>query len=401
MPYRSDDPFLALLKSLSGRHVHFFPKSGNAGDGFIAHATYELFKSYGIKFTTHRQTDTVEGETVLIGGGGNLVEGRYNDVADLIRRHAEKNQIILLPHTIVGFADVLAETYRNLTVFCREPVSYQMALLNGASPAQTHLSHDVTFFLDDDYFSRFFEKGEGILKALRTDGETTGQVRISEDNLDMSLSWNGDLWTSPEFCAHVTSSMAAFAAPFETVQTDRLHVSILSAFLSKNVFLLPNAYYKNRAIFEHSIKPRFPKVHFVNTSRDLFEWSASSVQKLHDEKNASLVAELESSVDAQKRQIGDLKIALERETNLRENAQRSLQLRRQQWEEKLESSRAALDALRVREEMLTAELAAREGQLAAVWHSTSWRLAGPLRAIARRVPSALRSRIRNVIHPSA
>ena len=422
MPYRSDDPFLVLLKSLSGKNVHFFPKSGNAGDGFIAHATYELFRSHGINFITHHQTDTVEGETVLIGGGGNLVEGRYNEVAELIRRHAEKNQIVLLPHTIVGFADVLAETHRNLTVFCREPVSYQMALLNGASPMQTHLSHDVTFFLDDDYFSRFFGRGEGILKALRTDGETTGQVKISEDNLDMSLSWNGDLWTSPDFCAHVTNSMAAFAAPFETVQTDRLHVSILSAFLKKNVYLLPNAYYKNRAIFEHSIRPRFPKVHFVDTSKDLNEWAPLSMPQLHYEKNASLVAELKSTVDVQKKQIEDLKIALERETSLRENAQRSLQLKRQRWEEKLESYRAALDALRAREErweeklesyraaldalrareeLLTAELATREGQLAAVWHSTSWRLARPLRAIARRVPLTLRSRIRKILRPSA
>jgi exopolysaccharide biosynthesis predicted pyruvyltransferase EpsI len=423
MPYRSDDPFLSLLRSLSGTRVHFFPKSGNAGDGFIAHATYELFKTQGIEFTTHRQTDSVEGQTVLIGGGGNLVEGRYNDVADLIRRHAKNNKIILLPHTIVGFADVLSETHRNLTVFCREPVSYRMALLNGASTANTHLSHDVTFFLDDDYFSRFSVKESGTLKALRTDGEATGQVQVSEDNVDMSLSWNGDLWTSPDFCSHVTDSMAAFVAPFETVQTDRLHVSILSAFLQKNVFLLPNAYYKNRAIFEHSLQPRFPKVQFVNTSAKLDELiaPASSLLPLALEHsgigNASAKVDLEIALEAQKQHSNELEAALERETVWREDAQRTLQLKQYQWEERLgdlrarieqagEEKAAAMETLKEREKILMLQMAARDAvaahaqkHLNEILHSTSWRLASPLRVIALLIPLKIRLKFRGIIRP--
>lgn len=426
MPYRSDDPFLSLLRSLSGTHVHFFPKSGNAGDGFIAHATYELFKRHGIEFTTHRQTDSVEGQTVLIGGGGNLVEGRYNDVADLIRRHAKNNKIILLPHTIVGFADVLSETHRNLTVFCREPVSYRMALLNGASPENTYLSHDVTFFLDDDYFLHFSGDESGILKALRTDGETTGQVKVSEDNVDMSLSWNGDLWTSPDFSAHVTNSMAAFVAPFETVQTDRLHVSILSAFLKKNVYLLPNAYYKNRAIFEHSLQPRFPKVQFVNTSAKLDELMApaSSLPPPTPEGhsgagNASAITDLEIALEAQKQHSNELEAALERETVWRENAQRTLQLKQYQWEERLgalrarieqadEEKAASMETLKEREKVLMLQMAARDASaahaqkhLTEILHSTSWRLASPLRVIALLIPLKIRLKFRGIIRPSS
>jgi len=417
MPYRSDDPFLSLLQSLSGTHVHFFPKSGNSGDGFIAHATYELFKKHGIKFTAHRQTDIVEGETILIGGGGNLVEGRYDDVAELIRRHAKNNRIILLPHTIVGFADVLAETHRNLTVFCREPVSYQMALLNGASPQNTHLSHDVAFFLDDDYFSRFFSGGNGILQALRTDGEAVEQLAIPDGNIDISLSWNGDLWTSPDFCSHVTDSMAAFIAPFETVQTDRLHISILSAYLKKNVLLLPNAYYKNRAIFEHSMRPRFQRVNFLNTSKNIEEMepvqTLYSAQQLRTEEvSAQSGVEWELAVETLRRHAEELEAALERETSLRESAQRALQLKKQLWEDNVRDLRdqfetsstaqaVALATLKARERELTSQLAACHEQLAAVLRSTSWRLAFPFRAAARAVPAGLRSKIRSIIHPSS
>jgi exopolysaccharide biosynthesis predicted pyruvyltransferase EpsI len=417
MPYRSNDPFLSLLRSLSGTHVHFFPKSGNSGDGFIAHATYELFKAHGIKFTTHRQTDTVEGETILIGGGGNLVEGRYGDVANLIRRHSKNNKIILLPHTIVGFADVLSETHRNLTVFCREPVSYQMALLNGASPANTHLSHDVAFFLNDEYFSKFFDSGAGVLQAWRTDGEMAGQLEIPEGNIDISLSWNGDLWTSPDFCLNVTNSMAAFIAPFETVQTDRLHVAILSAYLRKNVFLSPNAYYKNRAIFEHSLEPRFSKVNFLNISKntdEVFEPvlapSHNSERLRGDNAGAVSAAEWERMVEVQKQHASELEAALERETSMRENAQRALQLKKQQWEDSMSDLRSrfesvssshavALDRLKAREKELTLQLAACNEQLIEILRSTSWRLASPLRIVARAFPVGLRSKIRSIIRP--
>ncbi|BAN23942.1 polysaccharide pyruvyl transferase family protein [Caballeronia insecticola] len=261
----ADDPLIAFLKSIANQHVHVFPKSGNAGDGFISYAMYSLFQEFNISFTAHNQEDTVEGETVVIGGGGNLIEGHYNDVADLIRRHEEKNRVVLLPHTIVGFADVLAKTHGNLTVFCREKVSHQLALLNGANPAQTHLSHDLVFFLENDHFEKYFQAGKGVLRALRTDGEASGNMAIPADSIDISLSWNGDIWTSPQFCAHVTQAMAAFISPYATVQTDRLHVSVLSAFLQKDVYMMPNSYYKNRAVFEHSIHSRFPKVVFVNT----------------------------------------------------------------------------------------------------------------------------------------
>jgi exopolysaccharide biosynthesis predicted pyruvyltransferase EpsI len=342
-----NDPFLDFLKSLTGKRVHYFPNPGNAGDGFIAHATFELFKRNGISVTAHKQHDSVNGATVLVGGGGNLIEGRYSDVANIIRRHAASNEVVLLPHTIVGFADILVETQRNLTVFCREPVSHRLALLNGAKATRTHLSHDVVFFLEDDYFQEFFTPGVGTLQVLRQDPETADSVSIPPGNLDISQSWIGDLWSSPEFAAYVTRSMAAFVAPHATVQTDRLHVSILSAFLKKRVYMLPNAYFKNRAVFEHSLQPRFPNVEFINTSPRL----DALVGELSDESRLLEV--------------------VKREVSLREAAEREL-------EHESELRRAS------------------ETELRALKQSTSWRITGPMRAIAPSAPMALRSAIRRL-----
>ncbi|MDH6590971.1 exopolysaccharide biosynthesis predicted pyruvyl transferase EpsI [Variovorax sp. TBS-050B] len=407
LPSFSDDPFLLLLQSLAGEHVHFFPKSGNAGDGFIAHATYELFKSYGIKFTAHHQTDTVRSGTVLIGGGGNLVEGRYDDVADLIRRHEAVDRIILLPHTIVGFADVLSRTKQNLTVFCREPVSHRMALMNGASEKNTHLSHDVTFFLDDSFFARYFQAGSGSLSAFRTDGEAAGRIPIPRGNVDISMSWNGDVWTSEEFCGHATNSMAAFIAPFEMVRTDRLHVSILSAFLKKKVYLLPNAYYKNRAVFEHSMRSRFPNAIFVNTSADSTEPDLEGHGTLPDADESARERRWRLELEEARAVIQELKEALERETTQREKHQRALRLQKDRWDlsmrelrSELENSDARCLAGKHREDELLLELARTHAELKKVLASSSWRITRPLRVVAEGIPGGFKEQIRKIIGKS-
>ncbi|MEP9385692.1 polysaccharide pyruvyl transferase family protein [Mesorhizobium sp. KR9-304] len=259
-----EDAFLQFLRSISGRHVDFFPNPGNAGDGVIAYATYEMFRRYNISVTPHRQEETVGADLVLAGGGGNLVEGRYNQMADIIRRHSHVERVVLLPHTIVGFADVLAQTHTNLTVFCREPVSYDLALANGASKERTFLSQDMALFLSDDHFSEFFQPGSGTLRALRKDGESAKTIPVGPDNIDLSLSWNGDLWGSGRFSMYVTKSLAAYLARYALVQTDRMHLAILGALLQKQVHLLPNAYFKSEAVFRHSLQERFPQLRFID-----------------------------------------------------------------------------------------------------------------------------------------
>ena len=258
-----EDVFLQFLRSISGRHVDFFPSPGNAGDGLIAYASYEMFRRYNISVTPRRQEETVDADLVLAGGGGNLVEGRYNQMADIIRRHPHVERIVLLPHTIVGFADILAQTHKNLTVFCREPVSYDLALASGANRDRTFLSQDMALFLADDHFSEFFQPGSGTLRALRVDGESAKTVPVGPNNIDLSLSWNGDLWGSGRFSMYVAKSLAAYLARYALVQTDRMHLAILAALLQKQVHLIPNAYFKSEAVFRHSLEKRFPQLRLI------------------------------------------------------------------------------------------------------------------------------------------
>jgi len=258
----STDPLIDYLRTLRGKEVHYIPNPGNAGDGFIAYATHVLFARFGIRPVVHRENDVLSGKLLLIGGGGNLIEGRYHHVRDVFHRNARDNLCTLLPQTISGYADEIAHEWPRIRLFCREPVSYRGLIEAGADPARVHLAQDMTFYLEDEHFSAFRQPGHGACDVLREDGESAGLVKPGPDNLDISLSWNGDLWHDARFCQAVTESLAAYLAPYAAIRTDRLHVAILSAFLGKQVRMLPGAYYKNRAVFDHSIAPRFANVRF-------------------------------------------------------------------------------------------------------------------------------------------
>lgn len=417
------DVFIDFLKSLSGKHVAFFPKSGNAGDGFIAHATYKLLEKYNISYTSYSQDEIVEDDIVLIGGGGNLIEGKYEDVARIIWQHRKNAQVILLPHTIVGYADIVAETNNNLKIFCREPVSYELALLNGAKKEKTYLAHDVTFYLDDNHFSDFIREGKETLLALRTDGESSGVVPINKNNLDISLSWNGDLWKDAQFCKHATFSLASYISPYETVLTDRLHISILAAFLGKKVSLMPNDYYKNRAIYEHSIKKRFPNVNFINTASNISDAQTKPLEDFEakliiSEKN---IEQLNDEILRLKEFNNDLQVNLANQITMREEVERKFQIKLDDWEEQYELAEkkfavreanlkeeienllknndsklniAQISSTDISNEKYISMLAESNSRLDEIFNSTTWKLASKINKIGSKSPGFIKKALR-------
>ena len=49
------------------------------------------------------------------------------------------------------------------------------------------------------------------------------------------------------------------------VYTDRLHVAIACGLLGVNCLLSPNSYFKCSAVYEHSVRHRFPHVRWAAT----------------------------------------------------------------------------------------------------------------------------------------
>lgn len=237
------------LCKYSGKEVDFYRFPGNYGDSVIWHGTMELLTALDIK-VRYVETDSRQNNNVLlIDGGGNLVD-YYSDVKQfLIMKPDAYSEIVILPHSIMGEAQaiVLNSVSSNLTIFCRERVSAEF-LHAKLTKAKVHLWHDCAFY---NHFTPV-PAGSGELNAFRTDRESVLETKPSSS---VDLSANG-------YAKKPLQELVASIQGYQHVNSDRLHIAILSTLLGKTVKLFPNAYYKNKAVFEYSLK-RFPNIAFI------------------------------------------------------------------------------------------------------------------------------------------
>lgn len=283
-----------FLRSLStGEKILFFPNPGNAGDALIAHASYQFFRELNIPIEIvrdHRQAQP-EGRIVIYGGGGNLVPDYSHAREVLLHLGPRARRMVVLPSSISGNEDLLASLESNVDVLCREAVSYEY-VRSMAPRARVHLFHDMAFYLDVERTLRenpfqvqphlprlalralLFEPGlfrarvkqarAGELAAFRTDRESLS-ASLPGDNFDLArwLSYGTD---REDVARYVAWRLLHFLRRFERIRTDRLHICIAGALLGKQVDFHANSYYKNKAVFEFSLRDRFPTVRWMGSA---------------------------------------------------------------------------------------------------------------------------------------
>lgn len=285
-----------FLKKYSGQNIVYCPNPGNAGDAIIAYATFKLFEKLGIHIKIINYADQIENQIIFYAGGGNLVECKYKDTFHFIKNnHAQNREIVLLPHTVHGYDDLLLST-ENLTIFCREKVSYEYLSFIGFPGERLFLAHDMAFSLGDVDFEQYKNKGKGIANCFRTDQESSKSFDIPDNNVDISLIWVGDFWHRPKFAKNVTHNLASYLSDFNTVKTDRLHIAILAAMMGKQVIMYPNNYYKNKAVFNYSIKERWKNVSFIEFETQNDQLALKHENKIHGERIKQLESELEEKI---------------------------------------------------------------------------------------------------------
>jgi asparagine synthase (glutamine-hydrolysing) len=298
---------IEFLKRYSNQEVVFCANPGNAGDALIAHTTYQIFEKLGIRVKIIRHTDIVSNQTIFYAGGGNLVEGKYKNAYHFINNNFRQNrEIILLPHTVQGYNELLLSA-KNLSIFCREKTSYQKLSAIGFPSERLFLAHDMAFSLAKTEFQEYLLKGEGTANCFRIDQESTREFEILPDNVDISLSWNGELWHRPDFAKNVTHSLACYLSTFETVKTDRLHIAILAGIMKKKVVLYPNNYYKIKAVYDYSMRERFKNVTF----HDIAQQNEQMDQKPENNEKAQPDLEKESDLEKAYTQIAKLKTEIQ------------------------------------------------------------------------------------------
>lgn len=278
----------ALLASLAETPFLYLPNPGNAGDSAIACATYRAFDQAGCRYTVidaQAPVASTAGQTVVYGGGGNLVSLYPNARRFIEQHHRGARRLVLLPHTIDGHADLLSALGENVELYCREAESFAYASAQ-APRAKVGLGHDMAFMFDmpavlregrarywpvvssPDLAWRNTKRwlrqarhalgGGNELQAFRHDSEKT-DIAIPADNIDVSQAFATD-GMSERLSDEATYRMARFLDRFTTVHTNRLHVCVVSALLGKTVHFHPNSYGKNRNVWRHSMQGVFANV---------------------------------------------------------------------------------------------------------------------------------------------
>lgn len=228
--------------------VDFYRFPGNYGDSLIWHGTKILLNDLNISENYIEIDSPKNNEILFIDGGGNFVD-YYSDVRNfLTKKHDLYREIVILPHTIFGDKqiDVLNNLSGDITVFCREKVSFNFVKKN-------FLKGNVCLWHDCAFYNNFqkFPDGKGVLNAFRKDKES---ILDSVPNANNDLSYNG----------YATKPLDELIKPlkqYEEINTDRLHIAVCATLLGKKVNLFQNSYYKNEAVFDYSLK-NFPNISF-------------------------------------------------------------------------------------------------------------------------------------------
>src|SRR5262245_40407977 len=162
-----------LLELVRGEpRIVYVVNPGNLGDALIAHATFRFLNRYGLRYSSMRPTEDVEDACVLVGGGGNLIEGKYTDLSAFLERCGARNRLILLPHSIVGNADLFRSIGSRAHIFAREAMTYRFLTDVGVPQERVFLADDMAFTLTDDLHGAAPVSNGAVLLCFREDVES-------------------------------------------------------------------------------------------------------------------------------------------------------------------------------------------------------------------------------------
>lgn len=246
----------------NGGDVCFVANPGNAGDALIADATYRFFQEEISEFIPSYEPGDPKSKShslMIYGGGGNLSE-LYEDAIEQIERNVESGgEVFVLPHTISGFGRRLARIAHRLSVVCREKRSLAYLEGEGFPVERLILADDMAITYPPVLSVNGHSDGlsGGVRVCLRTDRESAISFTTS-NNVDISRSWEGRYWSRSSLARSVTQSIYDYLYGADLVISDRLHVIIAASNLNINTIMIENSYFKNAAVYEHSLKDRFP-----------------------------------------------------------------------------------------------------------------------------------------------
>ncbi len=269
LPYSYFDPIFLPLQS---KKVHFLPNThGNVGDDLINDATYQLFAHYQIPLLDFEQADTI-----VFAGGGNFGMKYYyinhrKEYYEKMRRASDKKTAIILPQSMYkSLFDSKKEAVPDLVskFYVRDKKSLEML-------PNTILAPDLVLGYRYEGTIKPPTKAKGVF--LRTDIE----ARFADNYMN-----DGD---PVKMIPQKVQAYFELAMEYEHICTDRLHFAVTSLILGRKTTILPNAYFKNRMMWETWLKdlgcewadyPPTPKRYWISISPIIYFYARRLGYKL-------------------------------------------------------------------------------------------------------------------------
>jgi len=266
--------FEALANELDrvcdGRPIAFFLNDGNWGDGLIREGAETFFKHYGFRYHMVKVLDVQKRKVslnqikkhlshtdpVAVFNGGGSYDPRYDRLPFLRELATQFSSNVFLP---ASYPSNMSDGFPQETLFYARDKGESLK-----NVADARFCHDMAFFLSPQKTPPLHSIGV----FMREDGERPADAPIPHGNRDISR----------EGRAHTpVKKFLATIARYETVYTNRLHVCIGATILGRRVHFFPNNYFKNKMVFDASLKPNFPSVTFEED----YEQLAKNAPDLH------------------------------------------------------------------------------------------------------------------------
>jgi len=239
------------------------------GEGRLSRKIRRINKKIG---TNLREVNiSKKTDLILIHGGANIND--YWGYGTRLLRNLILHynvSIAVAPQTFyfakTNFLEMLKKAKQEIHLFCRETTSYfLLEKMQLPDNIKIHLSDDTAFYLSKEDFAHFYrdndKKGYALL-CFRGDKESKVSLDVKKISEEIFTDWNMEIIIEDISINHSFEDFVKVIARAKIVVTDRLHVGVLSSILEKPTLLLPNSYFKNKAVHEYSLK-YFPSTTFV------------------------------------------------------------------------------------------------------------------------------------------
>jgi exopolysaccharide biosynthesis predicted pyruvyltransferase EpsI len=248
---------LQLMSSwaATNRTVHYMCPIGNGGDALITYATYQVFHRAGVvprplsdaliarSSKARKSKPQPIFDIVVLGGGGNFVPLYHFISKRILKLSLLSKLVVLLPHTIRGHEDLLAQLGSNVQLFCRDVPSYNHAVLHATGGAKVEFGFDMAIHLQLPESILSVKPTLGTLHAFRADVEKT-TVELPSGNIDVSAKWTVRSGSSFADAEKIALLMLGVVAQHSAVMTNRLHVVVAAWHLKRPVLAYDNDYGK-------------------------------------------------------------------------------------------------------------------------------------------------------------